>query len=268
MRWWLYSGYFLWAQVVSLPCTPNLLAADELGHVYGWCDEEKSLLKVWAPRYDSITRVGGGPGAREGFFEIVSLAPVGNQQLYMLDVGRQALFLLGTNLQILQKVRFEEMGPDLWRGFPTRLAVMPGGDLLIVLRETQEIVRIDAFGRILVRFGGKVAGPAALVRIQALQAADELIIVLDEGYQLKVFDSWGTLLNTWRLPGEAQFCTLGRGRILWRTAKGWFYVPDVRKPESPHLLTDLPEGNPSSACLSEKVFYYTMGRDLFVFALP
>jgi hypothetical protein len=128
MRWWLCSGGLLWAQVAVLPCAPTLIAVDEIGHVYAWCSAEKSLLKVWAPQYDSITRVGGGPGAREGFLDIRSLAPVGNQQLYVLDVGQQALLLLGTNLQVLQKVRFEEMAPELWQGFPSELTVMPGGD--------------------------------------------------------------------------------------------------------------------------------------------
>ncbi len=268
MRWWLCSGYFLWAQVALLPCAPGLLAVDELGHIYAWCGEEKSLLKVWAPHYDSVTRVGGGPGAQEGFFEITSLVPIGNQQLYVLDVGRQALFLLGTNLQILQKIRFEEMASELWLGFPSRLTAMPGGDLFVVLRETQEIVRIDAFGRLLVRFGGKVAGPAALVGIQALQAGNDLLTVLDGSYQIKVFDPWGMLLSTWRLPVETQFWVLGRGSVLWRTSRGWTYVPDVQRPESQYTLTGLPEENPASAYLTEKVLYYTMGRALLAFSLP
>jgi len=268
MRWWLCSGGLLWAQVAVLPCAPTLIAVDEIGHVYAWCSAEKSLLKVWAPQYDSITRVGGGPGAREGFLDIRSLAPVGNQQLYVLDVGQQALLLLGTNLQVLQKVRFEEMAPELWQGFPSELTVMPGGDLLVALRETQEVIRIDAFGRMLVRFGGKVTGPAALVRIQALQAGNDLVIVLDEGYQLKVYDAWGTLLHSWPLPKETQFWAIGRGNILWQASGIWAYVPNVQHPEKRYFLSGLPEGIPGSGYLTEKQFYYTMGRALFVLDLP
>ncbi len=268
MRWWLYSGYLLWGQVAILPCLPGLLAVDELGHVYAWCPEEKSLLKVWAPRYDSVTRVGGGPGAREGFFQVGSLAPIGNQQLYVLDVGRQALFLLGTNLQVLRKVRYEEMAPELWQGFPNRLAAMPGGDIFLALRETQEVVRIDAFGRMLVRFGGKTAGPAALIRIQDLQAGNELVLVLEEAYQLKVFDSWGTLLQTVPLPRESRFLALGQGSILWQMPDGWTYIPDVRQPQKRYSLTGLPEEVPDAGYLLKKQFYCTMGRALFVFPLP
>jgi len=268
MRWWAYSGYLLWAQVAILPCTPTRIAVDELGHLYAWCDTEKALLKLWPPRYDSLTRIGGGPASREGFFEVTSLAPIGNQQLYVLDVGRQALFLLGTNLQVLQKIRFEEMAPELWRGFPTHLSVMPGGDLFIALRETQEIVRVDAFGRILVRFGGKITGPASLVRIQDLQANETFLTVLDQGYQLKVFDPWGSLLSTIVLPSTTQFCVLGRQNLLYKTPTEWLYLPDLRQPSQKYPLSDLPMLLPTAGYLTKTHFYYAKGQALFVYPLP
>lgn len=268
MRWWVYSSCLLWGQVATLPCVPTRLAVDELGHIYAWCDVDKALLKLWAPRYDSLSRIGGGPASREGFFAIHSLATIGNQQLYVLDGGRQTLFLLGTNLQVLQKIRFEEMAPELWQGFPTHLSAMPGGDLFIALRETQEIVRVDAFGRILVRFGGKLAGPAALVRIHDLQASETALTVLDQGYQLKVFDPWGSLLTTSTLPPTMQFCVLGRHNLLYKTPNEWVYIPDSRQPSQKYPLSGLPNDQPTAGYLTSTHFYYAMGRALFVYPLP
>ncbi len=268
MRWWVCSGCLLWAQVATLPCAPTRLAVDELGHLYAWCDAEKALLKLWAPRYDSLTRIGGGPASREGFFALNSLAPIGNQQLYGLDVGRQTLFLLGTNLQVLQKIRFEDMAPELRQGFPTYLSAMPGGDLFIALRETQEIVRMDAFGQILVRFGGKIAGPASLVRIQDLQASETSLTVLDQGYQLKVFDPWGSLLTASPLPPTTQFCLLGRHNLLYKTPTEWVYIPETRQLDQKYLLSGLPSDLPTAGYLTSTQFYYAMGRALFVHPLP
>jgi hypothetical protein len=143
-----------------------------------------------------------------------------------------------------------------------------GGDLFIALRETQEIVRVDAFGRILVRFGGKIAGPAALVRIHDLQASETALTVLDQGYQLKIFDPWGSLLTTSTLPPTMQFCVLGRHNLLYKTPNEWVYIPDSRQPSQKYPLSGLPNDQPTAGYLTSTHFYYAMGRALFVYPLP
>ncbi len=269
MRWWPLSVGLSLAQALSLPCEATLLCADELNHVYVWCAQEKALLKLWAPRYDSLTRIGGGPGAMEGFFEVVSLAPVGNQQLYVLDVGRQALFLLGTNLQVLSKIEFRDLPGEIQAGFPAQLAVTPRGELFILLRETQEIIRLDAFGRLMVRFGGKVAGPAALIQVQAMRATDQYLLVVDRGPRLLIFDEWGMLVEAAPLaiPSESKWL-LGPQNCLWQVGDKLYYVPNLLKSSTGQYLDWPHERFPQGAYLTAQGLYFIWERRLYYFPLP
>ncbi len=253
-----------WAQVINLPCIPNQIALDELNHLYLWCPAERALYKMWAPRYDSVVRI-GNVGTTEGFLDVASLAPIANQQLYVLDVGRQKLFLLGTNLQPLQRIDFMDLPAEVARGFPMLLTATPSGELFFVLRETQEIVRVDAFGRLLVRFGGKVAGPARLSWVEALCATHDRLWVYDKAaHQLLAFDLWGNLLApAYPAPKAATFVALGPQHALFQRGNTLIFL---REGVAVHQM-DLPDPI-RGAYLSQEIAYLVSDQVIEKVALP
>lgn len=263
---WLWKCLWAsaWAQVISLPCTPTQVALDELKHLYLWCPAERALYKIWAPRYDSLLRI-GSLGSTEGFLEVVSLAPIANQQLYVLDVGRQKLFLLGTNLQPLQHLDFANLPSEVASGFPVHLTASPSGELFFVLRETQEIVRVDAFGRVLVRFGGKVAGPARLSWVEAIRATQDRLWVYDKAaHQLLAFDLWGNLLAPpYPAPKKAVFIALGPQYALFQRNDSLIFFREGLE------VHNLALSNPiQGAYLSEEAAYLILDQALQKVALP
>ncbi|MCS6895004.1 MAG: hypothetical protein NZZ60_02490 [Bacteroidia bacterium] len=210
---------YLYAQGVEfdLPAQWSLFAVDEVYNLYGWSGEERALYKVWAPKYDSLTRIGGVPG-EEGFLGITALAPLGNQQLYVLDADGQKVFLLGTNLQPLQRLTYAQLPPEVSEGYPVLLAGGSGGELYLLLRESQEIVKVDAFGRVLLRFGGKVYGPGSLAGVVALYAESDRVYVVDTAQRRIVeYDTWGNFIGEEHIPAEVHGAIASRaGKAFWR----------------------------------------------------
>lgn len=199
-----------------LPSPWVIFAVDGLHNIYGWDSNERVLYKIWVPRYDSVTRIGGVPG-EEGFLGVTSIAPVGNQQLYVLDPAAQMITLLGTNLQPLQRIPYHRLPREVADGYPLLLTVSAGGELYLLLRETQEIVKIDPFGRVLLRFGGKVYGPGSILGASALHADGERLFVIDTvRRQILEYDAWGTFLRGTPFPERTQYAWASmQGKVFW-----------------------------------------------------
>ncbi len=208
---------------IPLPAPTELFAVDALYHVYLWSQAEQALYKLWAPRYDSLSRI-GGPVGPEGFLGITSLAPVGNQQLYVLDAAGQKILLLGTNLQPLQALSYSQLPAEIAEGFPVLLTVRAGGELYLLLRETQEVVKVDFFGRVLVRFGGKVFGPGRLLGVSRLQAGDGYLYLTDTlRREIVVYDAWGNFVEALPFPAQAkEGIGFAEGIVFWRDTLGWW----------------------------------------------
>ncbi|GIV24557.1 MAG: hypothetical protein KatS3mg026_0249 [Bacteroidia bacterium] len=265
LRWAKGIGLGLaWAQQeITLPVAGDLLAVDPLHHLYVWSAAERSLYKVWAPRYDSLTRIGGAPG-EEGFLGVSALAPVGNQQLYVLDAEGQQILLLGTNLQPLQRLLYSQLPPEVVEGYPALLTAGPAGELYLLVRQTQEIVKIDFFGRVLVRFGGKTYGPGRIVAAGALTGAGELIGVVDTTLrQVLRYDRWGTFLDALPYPSWAEGAAVGeRGLFFWSGQRGLWQpwqgeASPITLPTSPQVVV-----------LQESRLYWLAGRRLGWLPLP
>ncbi|MCX8112958.1 MAG: hypothetical protein N3E49_07185 [Bacteroidia bacterium] len=202
---------------LALPSEWELFAVDALHHIYGWDQEQRCLYKLWAPQYDSITRIGGAPG-EEGFLGLTAIAPLGNQQLYVLDAEGQKIFLLGTNLQPLQQLTYVQLPKEVAEGYPVLLTVGRGGELYLLLRETQEIVKIDAFGRVLLRFGGKLYGPGSITNAIQLSADKDRVYVVDSAQRIILeYDNWGNFLFSTPFPqeGEKAYAS-SSGYAFWR----------------------------------------------------
>lgn len=216
-------SYALAQTEINLPGRWTVFAVDGLHHLYGWDAEQGALYKLWAPRYDSLTRIGGAPG-EEGFLGVSSIAPLGNQQVYILDTDGQKIALLGTNLQILQRLTYAQLPREVAEGYPALLTVGSGGELYLLLRETQEIVKIDAFGRVLLRFGGKLYGPGSIMGAALIQADGERLFVADTTQRLLMeYDAWGNFLGAVPFPEEAELATASRdGKAFWgKTSLYW-----------------------------------------------
>lgn len=201
---------------INLPGRWTVFAVDGLHHIYGWDADQGALYKLWAPRYDSLTRIGGAPGA-EGFLGVSTIAPLGNQQVYVLDTDGQKIALLGTNLQILQRLTYAQLPQEVGEGYPVLLTVGGGGELYLLLRETQEIVKIDAFGRVLLRFGGKLYGPGSIMGAAHIHADGERVFVADTIQRLLLeYDAWGNFLTAAPFPENAELATASReGKAFW-----------------------------------------------------
>ncbi|MCS6790597.1 MAG: hypothetical protein NZ580_06420 [Bacteroidia bacterium] len=230
----------LWAKLVLqihtwlLPCESSLFAVDAVHNVYLWCPQEKALYKLWAPTYDSVSRIGGAPGS-EGFLGVTSLVPTGNQQLYVLDAEGQKLYLLGTNLQPLQEVPYENLPPEVAGSYPWLMTVGSGGALYLLLRESQEIVKIDPFGRVLMTFGGKTYGDGAIVAGTALHAENEKIYAADTLRRcILIYDNWGNFLEALPFPEEAQQGIVSAHYpIFWGRQKIWVGEKEIEIPFTP-----------------------------------
>lgn len=265
LRWAKGAGLALvWAQQeITLPAEGNLLAVDNLHHLYVWCAAERSLYKVWAPRYDSLTRIGGAPG-EEGFLGVSALAPIGNQQLYVLDAEGQQILLLGTNLQPLQRLLYSQLPSEVVEGYPVLLAAGPAGELYLLIRQTQEIVKIDFFGRVLVRFGGKTYGPGRIVGAAALAVARGLLFVVDTARrQVLRYDLWGTFLDAFPYPSWAEGVVPGaQGLFFWDGQRGAWQP--WQGDTSPVTLPT----SPRAVALQESRLYWLAGRRLGWLPLP
>ncbi|MEN2992350.1 MAG: hypothetical protein ABDH91_02220 [Bacteroidia bacterium] len=228
LRFSLSPLLFLYGQATySLPFVAQRLAVDALHNLYIWAPAERALYKFWAPAYDSVIRVGGVPGT-EGFLEASSLSPVGNQQLYLLDAAAQKICLLGTNLQPLQELSYADLPEEVQPYYPALLAAGSATELYLLLRETQEVVKIDPFGRVLLRFGGKVYGPGRIQGAAHLHAEGEKVTVVDTAARRILFyDRWGNFLESWPFPPEA---TMGKafseGGAFWRETQIWWQTPE------------------------------------------
>ncbi|MCS7152399.1 MAG: hypothetical protein N2253_01840 [Bacteroidia bacterium] len=221
--WWrgltVVSGFLACSfgqGTLTLPGSWSIFAVDALYHIYGWDANQRALYKLWAPRYDSITRIGGAPG-EEGFLGITAIAPVGNQQLYILDAEGQVIALLGTNLQMLQRLTYAQLPPEISEGYPALLSVGQGGELYLLLRETQEIVKVDPFGRVLLRFGGKLYGPGSITKAARLWTEKNRVYILDVAAKgIVEYDSWGTFLSFIPVPaGYDQGYITSEGQVFW-----------------------------------------------------
>lgn len=201
---------------VAVPGRWSLFAVDALHHIYGWDPVQRALYKLWAPRYDSVTRIGGAPGV-EGFLGVTALAPLGNQQLYVLDADGQKITLLGTNLQPLQQLSYAQLPREVAEGYPVFLTTGRGGELYLLLRETQEVVKIDPFGRVLLRFGGKLYGAGSIAGASGLHADDERVYVVDTILRrILVYDSWGNFLSDESFPADVrQAQAFRQGTAFW-----------------------------------------------------
>lgn len=248
---------------LTLPTSADLLAVDALYHVYVWSQAEQALYKLWAPRYDSLSRI-GGPVGPEGFLGLTSLAPVGNQQLYVLDAAGQKILLLGTNLQPLQAISYAQLPAEVAEGYPTLLTVRTGGELYLLLRETQEVVKIDFFGRVLVRFGGKVFGPGRLLGVSRLQAGDRYLYLTDTLRQeIVVYDSWGSFVEAVPFPSQAKDgIGFAEGLVFWRDTLGW-WQPHGKPPQTFTFPTA-----PTAIWVQSARLYWVAGRSLGWFPLP
>ncbi|MCS7189900.1 MAG: hypothetical protein RMJ66_07375 [Bacteroidia bacterium] len=219
------SPLLLWGQrEIRLPFSATLFTVDGLYNLYLWSQEERALYKFWAPAYDSLTRIGGAPGG-EGFLSITSIAPVGNQQLYVLDAAGQVVTLLGTNLQPLQKLSYDQLPPEVRSNFPILMAVGQAGELYLLLRETQEVVKIDFFGRVLLRFGGRLFGAGRLVAPSIIHADGGRLFVTDTILrQIIEYDEWGNFLEATPFPSSAHTGVgFTLGKFFWRDSVGWWY---------------------------------------------
>lgn len=199
-----------------LPASWSLFAVDGLYNIYGWDKEARALYKLWAPRYDSLTRIGGVPGM-EGFLDVTAIAPLGNQQVYVLDPAGQKVFLLGTNLQPLQRLSYDQLPTEVVEGYPVLLAARESGELYLLLRETQEIVKIDAFGRVILRFGGKIYGVGSISGAAGLYAEGDRVYVVDTvQHRLIEYDSWGSFIQEEHFPDTVQgVFPCQAGKALW-----------------------------------------------------
>ncbi|MCS7298199.1 MAG: hypothetical protein RMK19_08220 [Bacteroidia bacterium] len=204
-------------EVIELPGEWSLFAVDGLYHIYGWDATQRAFYKLWAPRYDSLTRIGGAPGP-EGFLSVASIAPIGNQQVYVLDAEGQKIMLLGTNLQPLQRLTYAQLPSEVAEGFPVLLTASSGTELYLLLRETQEILKVDAFGRVLLRFGGKVYGTGFLAGAAFLHAEGDKVFVVDTIRRAIIeYDSWGNYLQSVPFPPEMKKGWASeKGRVFWR----------------------------------------------------
>jgi len=258
------SVALVWAQQeIALPAAGELFAVDPLHHLYVWSARERALYKVWAPRYDSLTRIGGAPG-EEGFLSVSALAPVGNQQLYVLDSEGQQILLLGTNLQPLQRLLYSQLPPEVVEGYPVLLAAGSAGELYLLLRQSQEIVKIDFFGRVLLRFGGKTYGPGRIVGAAALRATEGFLSVVDTTRrQVLRYDLWGTFQQAVEYPAWAEGATVGaEGVFFWGGQQG-LWQPWAGEP-SPVILPTVPQ----VVALQASRLYWLAGRRLGWLPLP
>lgn len=248
---------------VPLPAPADLLAVDALYHVYLWSQAEQALYKLWAPQYDSLSRI-GGPVGPEGFLGLTSLAPVGNQQLYVLDAAGQKIFLLGTNLQPLQTLAYTQLPSEIAEGYPSLLAVRSGGELYLLLRETQEVVKVDFFGRVLVRFGGKVFGPGQLLSVSRMQAGDSYLYLTDTlRREIVVYDTWGSFVKAIPFPSQAKDALgFAEGQVFWGDTLGWW------KPQEGELRSFTFPVAPKAVWVQRERLYWVADRTLGWMSLP
>lgn len=250
---------------LPLPAMGTLLAVDRLHHVYVWSEVERALYKLWAPRYDSITRIGGAPG-EEGFLGITAIAPVGNQQLYVLDAAGQRIVLLGTNLQPLQQLTYAQLPREIAEGYPHLLTVGQAGELYLLLRETQEIVKIDAFGRVLLRFGGKVYGEGRMVGVASLYAENGRIYLVDTVLRRAAeYDAWGNFISALPFPSGMQRAWVSaQGSFFWRGKEGTWERAGASNTSASLTLPASPE----QVWIQGNRLYWMAGRRLGWLPLP
>lgn len=249
---------------ITLPAAADILAVDGLYHVYLWSQAEKALYKLWAPTYDSVSRI-GGPVGPEGFLGLTSLAPVGNQQLYALDAAGQKIFLLGTNLQPLQTLSYAQLPAEIAEGYPVLLTVRAGGELYLLLRETQEVVKVDCFGRVLVRFGGKVFGPGRLLSVSRMQAGEAYLYLTDTlRREMVVYDAWGSFVEAIPFPPKAKDGVgFAEGLVFWRDTLGWW-----RGTSGGTLRSFTFPVAPKAIWVQRERLYWVADRNLYWLPLP
>lgn len=254
-------SYALAQGEVHLPGRWTVFAVDGLHHIYGWDPEQNALYKLWAPQYDSLTRIGGAPG-EEGFLGVSAIAPLGNQQLYILDADGQKIALLGTNLQPLQRLTYAQLPREVAEGYPVLLTTGSGGELYILLRETQEIVKIDAFGRVLLRFGGKLYGPGSIAGAAHIHSDADRVFVADTVQRLLLeYDVWGNFLTAMPFPEKARLGTASRyGKAFWGDTDIYWYG----KTETLYTLPEPIKG----LWLREQRLYWLGERRVGWFQLP
>ncbi|MCX7606778.1 MAG: hypothetical protein N2170_05905 [Bacteroidia bacterium] len=259
----LFIGMVLAQGEVALPSSCTHFAVDGLYHLYVWSEGERALYKLWAPRYDSLSRIGGAPG-EEGFLGVSSIAPVGNQQVYILDAAGQKIALLGTNLQPLQQLSYAQLPREVAEGYPTLLTVGGAGELYLLLRETQEIVKVDPFGRVLLRFGGKVYGPGRIIGAAFLYAEAGRLYLIDTILrQVSTYDSWGNFLEAFPFPPQAKDGrAFAQGKAFWRENVLWWYTSSA-----PLQEITLPAA-PQEVWVRGDRLYWAAGRRLGWLPLP
>ncbi|MGQ9863478.1 MAG: hypothetical protein ACUVRD_03205 [Bacteroidia bacterium] len=230
---WLF---FLWAQgwekIAENTMQAQKIAVDLLENVYLLAPEKNALYKLWAPRYDSISRIGGMGLGTESFNYPTQLAIAPPQQVYVLDFNSQRILVLNTNLQPQQTFTLSEAQ------LPSRITVQsftlsPTGNLYLLALEDARVYKLDVFGRYLLDFGGKTYGEGQLITPVSLWATEKEILILDTTLKkIQRYNSWGQYMGFYSPPAadwqKAHFTLRG---IVWQKGSSLKDLPQL--PQAP-----------------------------------
>lgn len=229
--------FFLWAQawekIAENTMQAQKIAVDLLENVYLLAPEKNALYKLWAPHYDSISRIGGTGLGTESLNNPRHLSVAPPQQVYVLDFNSQRILVLNTNLQPQQVFILSDAQ------LPNRItvqsfAISPTGNLYLLGLEDARVYKLDVFGRYLLDFGGKTYGEGQLITPVSIWATEKEILVLDTTLQkIQRYTPWGQYLGFYSPPPDsawqkAYFTLKG---ILWQ--KGLFLKDLPPLPQAP-----------------------------------
>lgn len=167
------------------------IAVDGERNIYLLEEQGNRLHKLLAiANYDSVVTIGGKSHREEGMLHPIKIVVPNRQQLYVLDEGNARLLLFNTNLKLVKQIDFNQRD-DNWQWlsegeevFPQTFTVGPTGDLFILNRFNNKVLKINTFGEWELSFGGTDYGEGALFApIDVAVNRDKLVMVSDTAAQ-------------------------------------------------------------------------------------
>ena len=193
------------SRVISNIPLASDLEIDGEGNIYLLEAQGNWITKLLAiAAHDSAVRIGGKSHRAEGLFEATKMVVPNRQQLYVLDEGQSRILLFNTNLKPINQIDFGQRD-DNWQWlsageeiYPSDMNVAPTGDLFILNRYDNKVLKINTFGEFELSFGGTDYGEGALyapVEIAANQLKQVMVSdTLDQ--ELFVFNLFGIFQYT------------------------------------------------------------------------
>ncbi len=213
------------------------VAVDTEGYTYV-LDEGQAYVPFFDDRGRYLSWIRGGP---QNFQDLRAVGTNRANELYVLEEKGPSITIFNTRGQVVSALGPLNQRPGVSITDPADVAVLPGGDFLVLDRTDGRVTHFSRDGTVIGTFGAKgTGGPGTFQNPVRLSVGHGMTD------QVAVLDAEGTQVQFFRVPARPDTLTAPRRRLALNGTASFPrpFVDLVRRPDG--RLYYIPQSDPSS----------------------